>query len=154
MAKGIHFDHLDGSALKVGVVVARWNQKVTNALLKDCTRGLLESGVGEKNIFIQSVPGAYEVVFGTKRMIEKKKVDVIIALGCLIKGETMHFEYIANAVSMGIMDVSLSSGVPIIFGVLTCLTEQQAIDRSIGSGSHGYQWAQSAVEMGLLKLET
>jgi 6,7-dimethyl-8-ribityllumazine synthase len=152
MSKGITSKKLDGSILKIGIVVARWNSEITGGLLESCKKGLIDSGVDMNNIVVQEVPGAYEVVFGGKMLIEKHNVDVVVTIGCLIKGETMHFEYIAEAVSQGVMNISLSSGVPVIFGVLTCMTEEQAVARSTGDSSHGYDWGKSAVEMGLLRM--
>jgi 6,7-dimethyl-8-ribityllumazine synthase len=84
-------------------------------------------------------------------LARSKKVDVIICLGCLVKGETMHFEYIAQGVSQGIARLNSTGNVPVIFGVLTCLTEQQALDRSVGPKNEGYGWGMAAVEMGLLE---
>ena len=152
MTKGISFSKLDGSKLKIGIVVARWNSEVTFSLLKKCRKALEDSGVPEKNITVLEVPGSYEVVYGAKRLIEKKKADAVVVLGCLIKGETMHFEYICEAVTHGIMRLNAESGVPVIFGVLTCLNEAQARARAgDDKNNHGYFWGLTAVEMGRLR---
>ncbi len=149
--KEIHFEKIDGKGLKIGVVVARWNSEVTYALRDACLRALEDAGVDDHDVFVQEVPGSYEVVYGTKHLIQKNKVDVVVAIGCLIKGETMHFEYIAEAVSQGLMMLNTETSVPVIFGVLTCLTEKQAIARSTGDNNHGYAWGQSAIEMARVK---
>lgn len=149
MTKGIAFEQMDGSDLKIGIVVARWNSEVTHALRDACKQALVDAGVREQHIRIQEVPGAYETVYGAKALIEQG-VDAVVAIGCLIKGETMHFEYISQAVSQGIMDLNTQTNTPVIFGILTCLTEEQATARSTGDKSHGYAWGQSAVEMALI----
>jgi len=149
--KGITFKQLDGKNLKIGVVVARWNSDITYALRDACVQALHDAGVNEEDIHLQEVPGSYEVVYGAKHLIEKENVDAVVAIGVLIKGETMHFEYIADAVSQGLMKLNTDSDVPVIFGVLTCLTDQQAVDRSTGENNHGYAWGQSAVEMARIK---
>ena len=149
--KEIHFEKIDGSGMKIGVVVARWNSAVTYALRDACLRALADAGVEENTIIVQEVPGSYEVVFGAKHLIEHNAGDAVVAIGCLIKGETMHFEYIADAVSHGLMKLNVETDVPVVFGVLTCLTEQQAIDRSTGENNHGYAWGQSAIEMAMIK---
>ena len=106
----------------------------------------------------RQVGGAYELPFSVKRMIELHDVDVVCPIGCLIKGETAHFEYIAEAVTQGLMRVSLDTGVPVLFGVLTVFNADQARARAgIGDGSkhnHGIEWAQTAVEQGVLKKRT
>ncbi len=149
--KGITFPELDGSQVKIGIVVSRWNSQYTHSIRDGIIEGAKEAGVKEENIIIQDVPGSYEVVYGAKRMIEDNTVDAVVCVGVLIKGETMHFEYISEAVSQGIMDLNVHSGVPVIFGILTCLNEEQAEARSIGEWNHGNPWGKSAVEMALLR---
>ena len=151
MEKGIHFDKtLQGSGLRVGIVVARWNEECTGALEQQVIAGLSNRGVTQEDIVRCSVPGSYELVHGATMLIEKERVDVVIPIGVLVKGETMHFEYIAEAVSHGFMALQLAKNIPIIFGVLTCLTQEQALVRSVGDKSHGDAWAATAIEMGLL----
>lgn len=149
--KGITFPELDGSHVKVGIVVSRWNSHYTHSIRDGVIEGLKSTGVEDTHIVVQDVPGSYEVVYGAKRMIENDGVDVVVCVGVLIKGDTMHFEYISEAVTQGIMDLNVNSGVPVIFGVLTCLNEEQAEIRSIGKHNHGIAWGKSAVEMALLK---
>jgi 6,7-dimethyl-8-ribityllumazine synthase len=110
------------------------------------------SAVKAKNITCIEVPGAYELPFAARHLIKsKKKFDAIVVLGCLIKGETMHFEYIADAVAHGLMELNVDEDIPVVFGVLTCLNEKQAHDRAFGKNNHGISWGHTAVEMGLLK---
>ena len=113
---------------------------------------LTKCNVKPTNVFTTYVPGAFELPITAKFLAASKRVDVIICLGCLIKGDTMHFEYIADATAKGIMQVSLDSFVPCLFGVLTVLNKQQAIDRSQGTHNEGLHWGLSAVEMGLNRM--
>lgn len=149
MKELVHFDNLDGSDLKIGIAVSRWNQQFTDALLKKCMEGLKEAKVLDENITVQYVPGSYELPFAARHLVDED-MDAVICIGVLIKGETMHFEYIADAVSHGIMDLQLKKGVPVVFGVLTCLDENQAHERSLGSKNHAREWGLSAVEMASL----
>lgn len=113
---------------------------------------MIACGVKPSNIFTTYVPGAFELPITARFLAASKRVDVIVCLGCLIKGDTMHFEYIAQATSMGIMQVALESYVPCIFGVLTVLNKEQAIKRSVGEHNEGLSWGTSAVEMGLARM--
>ena len=113
---------------------------------------LANCSVAQSNIFVTYVPGAFELPLTARFLAASKRVDAIICLGCLIKGETMHFEYIAGATANGIMQVGLESYVPCIFGVLTVLNKEQAIYRSTGSHNEGLSWGKSAVEMGLARM--
>lgn len=107
----------------------------------------------EDNIFETSVPGAFELPLAAKLLAMSGTVDAIITAGVLIKGDTMHFEYICDATSKAIMNVGINTNTPVIFGVLTCLTEEQVIKRSSDDNNHGYDWGKTAVEMALLKKE-
>jgi 6,7-dimethyl-8-ribityllumazine synthase len=151
MKKGIDFPRLDGSNLKIGVVVSRWNKEITDNLLEGCLQALDDCGVKKEHVTILRVVGAYELPYAASRLIQNHSVDAVVALGCLIKGETMHFEYIADAVATGLMKLNIETDTPVMFGVLTCLTEEQAAVRSTGEHNHGYGWGMAAVEMGLLK---
>ena len=146
----LKFDKLDGNKLKIGIVCARWNAEFCEALLASCRQALVDSQVREENIKIIRVPGSYELVYGAARLIKSEKVDAVVCIGTLIKGETMHFEYIAEAVSYGIMKLNVETGKPVIFGVLTCLNMEQVCARSTGENNHGYDWGRTAVEMALL----
>lgn len=150
MSNGITFKNLDGSKLKIGIVKARWNSDVIAGLFKGCMTALRESGVKEKNVTVVEVPGAFELPFGAKRLIERGHLDAVVTIGAVIKGGTRHNEYINVAASAGIRDVGLSTGTPVIFGILTCETEAQAMERSRRDTNYGYWWGKSAVEMALL----
>lgn len=149
--KGITFGQLDGSNLHIGIVRAKWNDVVTGGLFEGCENALLESNVKKENIYVLRVPGSFEVVAGAKFLLETQKLDAIVCLGALIKGETMHFEFLGEAVAKGIMELNTRYSTPVIFGVLTCFTEDQAIVRSSGENNHGIGWGLTAVEMGLLR---
>lgn len=152
MGKGIERKKFDGSSLKVGIVKTRWNSDVVHLLFDRCKRALLDSSVREENIVEVEVPGAYELPSGAQHLLDKAGVDAVVVLGSLIKGETMHFEYISEAVTQGIMRLNLDSKKPVIFGVLTCMNEEQAKYRAIEEGlDHGYEWGLSAVEMAFLR---
>ena len=151
--EGISFPtSLNGSDVRVGIIMARWNADIIGGLYKGVNESLIACGVKPSNIFSTYVPGAYELPVTARLLAMSKRVDVIVCLGCLIKGDTMHFEYIASATSQGIMQVSLETLVPCIFGVLTVLDKQQAIVRSTGEKNEGLSWGSSAVEMGLNRM--
>ena len=134
-----------------GIVVSEWNKEITDNLLQGAVETLLEHGVDEKDIYVRHVPGSFELPFGASTLLEKKKFDAVICLGCVIQGETRHFEFISQAVAQGIMNVSLSEGIPVIFGVLTTDTLQQAKDRSGGAlGNKGTEAAVTALKMAAL----
>lgn len=185
----------------MGILHARWNTKIIDALLQGTLKSLKAGGVKDENITIQTVPGSYELPYATQRMIaasqtqasslsatgllasatdllststtdltklEKKDADaagvkvggsrqpfdVVISIGALIKGSTMHFEYISDAVSHGLMKVQLDTGCPVVFGLLTLLTEEQGLERAgidaAGKGhNHGEDWGAAAVELGV-----
>lgn len=136
---------------RIGVVSARWNPEYVSAMLKDVKDTLAEKGLKEDNIVLMQVPGAYELPIAARLMCAAQKVDAVICLGVLIKGETHHYEYIASAVSSGLMDLQLTLSIPIMFGVLCCETEEQAAARSIGEKSHAKEWALTAIEMATLR---
>lgn len=141
----------DGSALRIGIVHARWNKKIIDNLVKGAKERLLYFGVKEENIFIESVPGSFELPFATKSYAKQHKLDAVIPIGVLIKGSTMHFEYICDSVTKQLMRLNFDLGIPVIFGVLTCITEEQAEARAgLIEGkmhNHGEDWGAAAVEM-------
>ncbi|AAS54886.2 AGR396Wp [Eremothecium gossypii ATCC 10895] len=147
----------DASSVKVGIVHARWNKTVIDALVQGAIEKLLAMGVKEKNITVSTVPGAFELPFGTQRFAELTKasgkhLDVVIPIGVLIKGDSMHFEYISDSVTHALMNLQKKIRLPVIFGLLTCLTEEQALTRaglgeSEGKHNHGEDWGAAAVEM-------
>lgn len=134
-----------------GIVVSEWNSDITNSLLQGAIETLKTNNVEEKDIYIQYVPGSFELPFGASKLLEKKKFDAVICLGCVIQGETRHFDFICNAVANGIMEVSLRKDIPVIFGVLTTNTLEQAQDRSGGKhGNKGIEAAITALKMASL----
>ena len=141
----------DCSHLKVGIVCSDWNSDITNNLFEGAYSTLIDFNVNEKNIVFFNVPGSFELVYGAKKM-SKKDVDVVICLGCVIKGETSHFDHICSSVSNGIMSLNIELDIPIIFGVLTDNNKQQSVDRSGGKfGNKGTEAAITALKMALLK---
>ena len=141
----------DCSHLKIGIVYSNWNSDITDNLYDGAFSTLIELGVNKENITSFKVPGSFELVHGANKM-SKKNVDAIICLGCVIRGETSHFDYICNSVSNGIMNLNIELDIPVIFGVLTDNTKQQSIDRSGGKlGNKGVEAAVTAVQMALLK---
>jgi len=132
----------DGSSFKFGIVVSQWNHDITDALLAGAKETLLKANVKEENIEVLSVPGSFELPWGARQLIKADRKDGIICLGCLIQGETKHDEYIASAVANGIMQLSIMSGLPVIFGVLTTHTVEQAKERA--GGTHGNKGSEAA----------
>ena len=140
-------DH-SGRRLKIGVVVSRFNQKVTDKLLQGALEALEACGVSKRNIDVVSVPGAFEIPAVVKKLIQTKKMDAVVCLGAVIRGETEHSTFVSSAAQQGILQVSLESGIPCTFGVLTTDTVEQAMGRAGGShGNKGYEAATDAVEM-------
>ncbi|MBX7225601.1 MAG: 6,7-dimethyl-8-ribityllumazine synthase [Chitinophagales bacterium] len=138
-----------GKGKKIGIVVSEWNNHITYPLLKGAVETLLQHGVKEKNIPTIFVPGSFELPLGAQKIIEE--VDAVICIGCVIKGETKHDEYINHAVAEGIMKLNLKHNKPVIFGVLTPNNEQQAIDRA--GGKHGNKGIEAAITaLKMLKL--
>lgn len=133
----------DGSTFSIGIVVSDWNSHITHALFQACHETLLKNGVKDFNITSIQVPGAFELPVAAKMLMGAKSFDAVICLGCVIKGETKHDEYINNAVAHGLTNLSIISGKPVVFGVLTPDTEQQAIDRA--GGVHGNKGDEAAV---------
>lgn len=128
---------------RFGIVVSEWNDKITNGLYTGAEKALLDCGALPENIIRWDVPGSFELVYGSKRMIQTQRVDVVIAIGCVIKGETMHFEFVCEGVTQGIKDLNIQTDVPVIFCLLTDNNEQQSIDRS--GGKHGNKGTEAAI---------
>ena len=147
MAKIIQGD-LSGKGLKVGIVAARFNDFITGRLLEGALDGLQRHGVAENDIEIVKVPGSYEIPLAAQMLAQSKKYHAVICLGAVIRGATPHFEYVSAEVSKGVAAVSMATGVPVIFGVLTTDTIEQAIERAgTKSGNKGWDAALSAIEM-------
>lgn len=132
----------NNSNLKIGIVVSEWNYDITNNLLLETVKELIRNGLSEKNISVNWVPGSFELVYGCKELL-KKNLNAIIAIGCVIKGETDHYEYICSSVSNGIMKLNAESDTPVIFCVLTDHNKTQSIERS--GGKHGNKGTEAAI---------
>ena len=136
------------SSKRFGIVVSEWNNSVTDSLLDGALKTLLSQGVQKDSIEIARVPGSFELTLGAQRMAVNEDLDAVICLGCVIQGETPHFEFICYAVANGLTEVSLKFHKPVIFGVLTTNTYQQALDRAGGKhGNKGDEAAITAVKM-------
>jgi 6,7-dimethyl-8-ribityllumazine synthase len=143
----------DGSSMKFGIVVSEWNEPITSALLEGTVSTLQKHGVKQENIFIRTVPGTFELSFGARIVAEQSMADAVICLGCVIQGETPHFDYICQGVSHGITELNLDYDIPFIFGVLTTLNLQQAEDRCGGKhGNKGDEAAITALKMARLRM--
>lgn len=128
---------------RFGIVVSEWNENITSGLYKGAIKALLENGATEDNIITWSVPGSFELIYGSKRMIDTQNVDAVISIGSVIQGETKHFDFVCEAVSQGIKDLNVLTDVPVVFCVLTDNTLQQAIDRS--GGIHGNKGTEAGI---------
>jgi 6,7-dimethyl-8-ribityllumazine synthase len=144
----IYEGKLVAQGLKFGVVVGRFNEFIGGKLLSGAIDGFKRHGVEEEDIEIAWVPGAFEIPLAAKKMVNTKKYDAVICLGAVIKGSTPHFDYVSSEVSKGVASVSLETGVPVIFGVLTTDTIEQAIERAgTKAGNKGFDAAVTAIEM-------
>lgn len=142
---------LNGTGLKVGVVVARWNDFITSKLLAGAEDCLVRHDVSTQDIDVAWVPGAYEIPLMAKKLATTKKYDAVVCLGAVIRGSTPHFDYVAGEVSKGIAKVSHETEVPVIFGVVTTDTIEQAVERAgTKAGNKGWEAALSAIEMAKL----
>lgn len=134
----------NGADFKIGIVVSEWNDEITLNLLEGAQRALIDNGVKPDSIKVKFVPGAFELPFGCQILLESdSELDGVIAIGCVIQGETKHFDFVCQGASSGIMEVQLEYNTPISFCVLTDNTKQQSIDRS--GGKHGNKGIESAV---------
>jgi len=139
---------IDLSKKSFAIVVAEWNEEITEPLYQGAFDALLKLGAKKKNIIRKNVPGSFELPLAAQWMAEKKEVDAVICLGCIIQGETAHFDYICQAVAYGVMKVNLKSNKPVAFGVLTTLNKKQAMDRAGGKyGNKGEEAALTVVKM-------
>jgi 6,7-dimethyl-8-ribityllumazine synthase len=142
-----------GEQMKIGIVVAEWNPEVTNSLADAAVNTLLKFGVKENNIKLNYVPGSFELPLAAQFLAEQDDIDGVICLGCVIQGETRHFDYICQGVTQGIMDLNLKFNKPVIFGVLTTNDQDQAVARAGGKhGNKGDEAAIAALKMIELKL--
>ena len=139
---------LVSEGVKVGIVVARFNDFITSKLLGGAIDGLKRENVKEENIEVAWVPGAFEIPLIAKKMADSKKYDAIICLGAVIRGATSHYDYVCAEVSKGVAQVSMNAGIPVMFGVLTTDTIEQAVERAgTKAGNKGFECAQGAIEM-------
>lgn len=137
-AKGMHF----------GIVVSEWNHNITGALLEGAHNTLVKNGALEDDIMVMTVPGSFELVFGASQMAKSGKVDAVIAIGCVIRGDTPHFDYICEGTTAGLSSLNATGNIPVIYGLLTCNNLQQAQDRAGGIlGNKGDECAVTAIKM-------
>lgn len=142
----------DASGMRFGIVVADWNREVTGALLNGAINTLRNHGVNNEDIITRHVPGTFELTLGAQWLAEYDDLDGVICLGCVIQGETPHFTYICQGVTQGITQLNLDYNIPFIFGVLTTLTLQQALERAGGvHGNKGDEAAVTAIQMAALQ---
>lgn len=134
----------DAKDFKIGIVVSEWNDVITNGLYRGAEAALLDCGMQSENIVRWNVPGSFELIFGAKKMMDTfEDMDAVIVMGCVIKGETMHFDFVCEGVTQGVKDLNLMYEIPVIFCVLTDNNEQQSLDRS--GGKHGNKGTEAAV---------
>ncbi len=142
----------DGSSMKVGIIVSEWNEEITSSLLDGALNTLMKHGVSRESIAIRTVPGSFELPYGARIVAEQFSPSVIICIGCVIQGETPHFDYICQGVTRGITELNLDYDIPFIFGVLTTGNLQQAKDRAGGKhGNKGDEAAVTALKMAALR---
>jgi len=138
----------DLSSKKIAIVVASWNEEITESLYEGAVHALISGGIAKNNIIRKDVPGSFELSLGGLWMAERKEIDAVICLGCVIQGDTPHFDYICQAVAHGITEAGLRTRKPVIFGVLTTLNKAQALERAGGRfGNKGEEAAITAMDM-------
>ena len=134
--------------MRFGIVVSEWNSKITGALLEGAFNTLTLHGVGEDDILVKTVPGSFELVYGASQMAKSGKVDAVIAIGCVIRGDTPHFDYICQGTTQGLAELNKEGDIPVIYGLLTCNNMDQAEDRCGGIfGNKGDECAITAIKM-------
>ena len=144
----VHEGKLDGCGLRFGLVVSRYNDFIVSRLVDGCRDALVRNGVSEDDIELAYVPGAFEIALAARKMAAGGRFDAVIALGAVIRGATAHFEYVAGQVARGVAAASMETGVPVIFGVITTETIEQAIERAgTRLTNRGFEAGQAAIEM-------
>jgi 6,7-dimethyl-8-ribityllumazine synthase len=139
---------LDGKRLRIAVVASRFNETICKRLVDGALQALSRHGVGDDDVSLTWVPGAFEIPAAAQRIAASGEVDAVVAIGAVIRGETAHFDYVAGTAASGVSSASLATGVPIAFGVLTTDTTEQAADRAGGKlGNQGYEAGMAAIEM-------
>ncbi|MGA9637688.1 6,7-dimethyl-8-ribityllumazine synthase [Flavobacterium sp.] len=137
---------------RFGIVVAEWNEEITEGLYKGALEAFLDNEVPASHIIRWNVPGSFELVYGSKKMLQTQNVDAVIAIGCVIQGQTKHFDFVCEGVTQGIKDLNVQTDIPVIFCVLTDNTMQQSIDRSGGiHGNKGTEAAIAAIKMAYIR---
>ena len=137
---------------RFGIVVSEWNDSITEGLFKGAIEALLENQVPSQHIIRWNVPGSFELIYGSKKMLQTQNVDAVIAIGCVIQGQTKHFDFVCEGVTQGIKDLNVQTDIPVIFCVLTDNTMQQSIDRSGGiHGNKGTEAAIAAIKMAYIR---
>jgi 6,7-dimethyl-8-ribityllumazine synthase len=143
-----------GAKMRIGIVVSSWNDRITDKLFEGAYKTLIDCGCKKSNIIRKNVPGSFELPAGAMLFAECEDVDAVICLGCIIKGETRHFEFISHAVANGLMNLSIKFGMPFVFGVLTTDNLLQAKERAGGKhGNKGIEAALTAIKMVALQWE-
>ncbi len=134
--------------MRFGIVVSEWNKEITGSLLDGAYNVLVKHGAAEADITVMTVPGSFELVYGASRMMKSKKFDAVIAIGCVVRGDTPHFDYICEGATQGLADLNREGDIPIIYGLLTCNTMEQAEARCGGIlGNKGDECAVTAIKM-------
>jgi 6,7-dimethyl-8-ribityllumazine synthase len=137
---------------RFGIVVSEWNDSITEGLYRGAIEALLENQVPAQHIIRWNVPGSFELIYGSKKMLQTQNVDAVIAIGCVIQGQTKHFDFVCEGVTQGIKDLNVQTDIPVIFCVLTDNTMQQSIDRSGGiHGNKGTEAAIAAIKMAYIR---
>ncbi|MFV8364287.1 6,7-dimethyl-8-ribityllumazine synthase [Flavobacterium sp. ZT3P35] len=137
---------------RFGIVVSEWNDSITEGLFKGAFEALLDNQVPAQHIIRWNVPGSFELIYGSKKMLQTQNVDAVIAIGCVIQGQTKHFDFVCEGVAQGIKDLNVQTDIPVIFCVLTDNTMQQSIDRSGGiHGNKGTEAAIAAIKMAYIR---
>ncbi|MCD4791875.1 MAG: 6,7-dimethyl-8-ribityllumazine synthase [Bacteroidales bacterium] len=143
----------NATGMRFGIVVSEWNNKITETLYNGAYNTLIKHGAKPENILKEYVPGTFELTYGAKSMIKSVNIDAVIVLGCVIQGETRHFDFICQGIAFGITDLNIVTDTPVIFGVLTTDNKQQASDRAGGKhGNKGDEAAVTAVKMAALRI--
>lgn len=144
----------DATRMRFGIVVSEWNSNITGPLLEGAVTTLKKHGAQSENILVQTVPGSFELTFGAAQMIKSNKVDAVIALGCVVRGDTPHFDYVCAGTTQGIAHLNATTDTPVIYGLITTNTMQQAEERAGGKlGNKGDECAVAAIKMIHLKQE-
>lgn len=148
MQPAVHEGRLNAEPFSFAIVASRWNEFISNRLVEGALDGLERLGATQDRVEVYRVPGAFEIPLLALRLAESEKFDAVICLGTIIRGQTPHFEYIANEVARGIADAAMETGLPVVFGIVTADTVDQAIDRAgVKLGNKGFEAAMTAVEL-------